>query len=210
MSRVLSILFNTEMVLAILEDRKKATRRLIKKSQCVLLEKKEPSELEREGLYAPFDGMTDAELIASTYKPPYQPGDILYVRETWCNANNEGVEPDYYYYADTFMCEDYDRTEWKWHPSIHMPKGAARIWLRVTDVRAERLQDMTLDDFLNEGVVIRPEAFNDPENAYQQAKSAFINIWDSTVKKAERNLYGWEADPYVLAIEFERCEKPEE
>ena len=89
-------------------------------------------------------------------------------------------------------------------------KKAARIWVRVIDVRVERLHDMTLDDFLNEGVVIRPEAFNDPENAYQQAKNAFINIWDSTVKKAERELYGWDANSFVWVIEFERCEKPEE
>lgn len=98
----------------------------------------------------------------------------------------------------------------KWHPSIHMPKEAARIFLRVTDIRVERLKDMTLDDFLAEGVVLRPEAFNDPENAYMQGKELFTHIWNSTIKKEQHDLYGWDANPWVWVIEFERCEKPEE
>lgn len=202
MSRVLPILFNTEMVRAILDDRKTTTRSLVR-----FLPGKNPNwtGYVKDGLML-YNGKNEP----CCRKPQYAVGDILYVRETWCNANKEGVEPDYYYYADTFMCEDYDETEWKWRPSIHMPKDAARIWLRVTDVLLVRLQDMTLDDFLNEGVVIRPEAFNDPENAYQQAKNAFINIWDSTVKKQIKAYYGWDADPYVWATEFEWCEKPEE
>lgn len=223
MSRVLPILFNTEMVWAILDDRKKATRRLVMPHN--RKKAKEQGYCQGYGLGIDFnidnlDGeghikdysISDCWMRTSIYiqkYAQYRPGDILYVRETWCNANKEGVEPDYYYFADTRICEDYNPAEWKWRPSIHMPKDAARIWLMVTDVRVERLQDMTLDDFLNEGVVIRPEAFNDPENAYQQAKNAFINIWDATVKKTDIACYGWDADPYVLAIEFERCEKPD-
>ena len=90
-----------------------------------------------------------------------------------------------------------------------MPKGAARIWLKVKDVRVEKLHDMTLDDFLSEGLVIRPEAFNDPENAYMQARSEFIGIWNSTIKKPDIGLYDWEVNPWVWVIEFEQCEKPE-
>lgn len=229
MSRVLPILFNTDMVMVILTLQKSATRRLIKKSQCMLADKKEPSELEKEGLYAPFDGMTDAEYIADTYKPPYEPGDTLYVRETWAISrahrfdanvdiifraggkatiltfpNGGSDDPDRCGY-DKFL-KKWDK-EGKWNPSIHMPKAATRIWLKVTDVRPELLQDMTLDDFLQEGVRIRPEAFNDPENAYQQAKSTFINIWDSTIREADKVRYGWDANPWVWAIRFERLEK---
>lgn len=91
-----------------------------------------------------------------------------------------------------------------------MPKEAARIWIKVTDVRVELLQNMNTGDFLAEGVVIRPEAFNDPENAYWQAKEEFIHIWDATVKKAEKDRYGWDANPWVWVIEFERCKKPVE
>ena len=85
-----------------------------------------------------------------------------------------------------------------------------RSWLKVTDVRVERLQDMNTGDFLAEGVVIRPEAFNDPENAYWQAKRKFVHIWNATVKKAEKDQYGWDANPWVWVIEFERCNKPVE
>ncbi len=222
MSRVLPILFNTEMVQAILDGRKTATRRLVKKSQCILDERKEPHELDRE--CAPYDGMTEAEMIACIYREPYKPGDILYVRETWSfllciECMEEGacnIHPDVY---DDGDCESegcfvykgsHPRPERvRWTPSIHMPKQAARIWLKVTDVRVERLQDMNTGDFIAEGVVIRPVAFNDPENAYQQAREGFIHIWNSTLKKGDLESHGWDANPFVWVIEFERCEKPE-
>lgn len=220
--RILPVLFNTEMVRAILDDRKTATRRVVKKSQCMLADRKEPHGLDRK--YAPYDGMTEAELIACTYRPPYEAGDIMYVRETWsfmpcigCNGDYaRGIQPCYDFQAIEYDdgdsisdgcflykedCKTPERITWR--PSIHMPKQAARIWLKVTDVRVERLHDMTLDDFLAEGVVIRPEAFNDPENAYQQARSEFMRIWDSTIKKSQTNM-----NPWVWVTEFERCAKP--
>lgn len=206
MSRALPILFNTDMVLAILDGRKTVTRRLVRKSHCTLLVKREPSQLEEWGeTYPTFDGITAGEIMESSYRPPYKPGDILYVRETWCEWTG-----GYLYKA---WAEGLHQPGagglFKWSPSIHMPKEAARIWLRITDVRADRLQDMSTDDFLAEGVIVRPEAFNDPENAYQQAKEEFIHIWDSTISKEKKDLYCWGADPWVWVIEFERCEKPE-
>lgn len=206
MNKVLPILFNTEMVQAILREvaPKTATRRTIK------------GYIPKDAIWG-YTAFTPKGYISCRgtfkdgygekfFKLPYQKDDTLYVRETWCNANKAGVEADYYYLADTCICEDYDKTEWKWRPSIHMPKKAARIWLKVVaDVRVERLHDMTLDDFLSEGVVIRPEAFNDPENAYMQARSEFARIWDSTIKKSQTDL-----NPWVWVTEFERCEKPEE
>lgn len=223
MNRVLPILFNTDMVQAILDGRKTVTRRMVKKSQCMLADRKEPHELDRK--YAPFDGMTDAELVECTYRPPYQPGDTLYVRETWSflpcvECMDEGptcnVDPVVYDDGESesegcFVYKaSHPRPERvRWTPSIHMPKDAARIWLKVKDVRVERLQDMTLDDFLAEGVTIRLEAFNDPENAYMQAREGFIYIWNHTVKKDDLESYGWEANPFVWVIEFERCSKPD-
>ncbi len=229
MRKVLPVLFNTDMVLAILDGRKTVTRRVVKKSQCTILVKREPSELkEWRKLYPPFDGMTDAEIIASAYKPQYEPGDTLYVRETWsfmncieCNGDYaRGEQPCY-----DFQAVEYDdgdsisdgcflyRADCKhperinWHPSIHMPKEAARIWLKVTDVRVERLQDMTGQDILREGVNchVHPEADYFDGNQ----KMMFAELWDSTVNKPDLDRYGWDANPWVWVIEFERCEKPE-
>lgn len=199
------ILFNTDMVRAILDGRKTVTRRVIKNldiyennGMIALYEKNEDDAFS-------ISPIEDAKKVMLHYSR-YQPGDILYVRETWCNANNAGFEPDYYYFADTYICEDYIESEWKWRPSIHMPKEAARIFLRVTDVRVERLKDMTLDNFLAEGVVLRPEAFNDPENAYWQARKIFSGIWDSTIPKKDLDKYGFEANPWELMYGFERVE----
>ena len=99
----------------------------------------------------------------------------------------------YYYKADDndFLCT--------WHPSIHMPKEAARIWLKVTDVRVERLQDMTDDDAEAEG------CFD-----YTSTALGFPDVWDSTIKKSNLDRYSWQANPWVWVIEFERCEKPKE
>lgn len=202
MSRELPILFNTDMVLAILDGRKTTTRRAVKKSQCMLADRKEPHELDRK--YAPFDGMTDAELVACTYRPPYKPGNVLYVRETWCKSTNF----DEYYYAANRKNTDRAPYGLKWRPSIHMPKAAARIWLKVTDVSVERLQDMTGQDILREGVNchVHPEAHYFDGNQ----KMMFAELWDSTIKKTDLERYGWDANPWVWAIEFERCEKPED
>ena len=80
-----------------------------------------------------------------------------------------------------------------------MPKEAARIWLRVTDVRVERLQDMTDDDAEAEG------CFD-----YTSTALGFPDVWDSTIKKSDLDRYSWQANPWVWVIEFERCEKPKE
>lgn len=221
MRRVLPILFNTDMVQAILDGEKTTTRRILKLPKHI--------KKQENGLYTLFAEGTcyeDQHLkeIVNYIKPPYKKGDILYVRETWNFVYNMGDDDRiiedtgrYIYYADDPMpfshWVDSNTGEHKdkmpWRPSIHMPKRAARIWLKVTDVRVERLHDMTLDDFLSKGVVIRPEAFNDPENAYMQARSEFAGIWNSTLKKKDLALYGWDANPGVFVIESERCEKPE-
>lgn len=193
------ILFNTEMVRAILEGRKSYTRRIVKSKQFVgLLPDKckngAPEEFlkEKKLMFKPYCDMTDIELINTAYKAPYQPGNILYVRETWKKAPN-----GYYYYEDWQKNDIADITKWK--PSIHMPKEAARIWLKVTDVRVERLQDMTDDDAEAEG------CFD-----YTSTALGFPDVWDSTIKKSDIDRYGWDANPYVWVIEFERCEKPKE
>lgn len=226
MSRVLPILFNTEMVRAILDGRKTVTRRICKDGNDYTMPDMDFYDADKRTYavhnYADKEQMNKLSIAERIC--PICPGDILYVRETWnfvydMDGNDQIIENTgrYIYYADDPMpfseWIDTDTGEHKeympWRPSIHMPKAAARIWLRVTDIKIQRLQDMTLDDFLREGVVIRPEAFNDPENAYLQARSAFIDIWDSTIPKEQQALYGWNANPWTWVIEFERCGRPE-
>ena len=201
------ILFNTEMVRAILDGRKTCTRRIVK-----------PQPTAHYG--------------AQCIKPPYQPGDILYVRETWerfecwnCEGDERGncpKEPKKSVLDKTCGCYMYRATDEisgdaKWHPSIHMPKEAARIWLKVTDVRIERLQSITVEGAIREGAEgekchhTNAGAFGctDCMNTgwIEPPQVEFMQIWNSTIKKSDLDRYGWDANPWVWVTEFERCEK---
>lgn len=236
------ILFNTEMVRAILDGRKTCTRRVIKP---------QPDEKHTYPLGFVTDSTEKKEVgcfgfAANEYgvsiqyvKPPYRyaPGDILYVRETfaWCPCWDCGFdtipngcrnpviydskkrEHGCYMYRASCKDNEYPCVD-TWHPSIHMPKKAARIWLKVTNVRVERLQDITPKGAESEGVGnlfyddIGYGEKNygtevDPE--YGIAKEQFAWLWESTIKKSDLDRYGWNANPWVWVIEFERCEKPE-
>lgn len=229
------ILFNTEMVRAILDGRKSCTRRIVKPQQLVgLLPDKckngVPEEFlkEKKFMFKPYCNMTDIELINTAYKAPYQLGDILYVRETWCGlpVNEAGHfrgHPIYYYRADG----DLRPEGWRgaWHPSIHMPKEAARIWLKVTDVRVERLQDITEDETFEEGLDFTPPCLHLTGENYCDidgpctSKIKYCDmssgelfgevLWNPTIKKSDLDRNGWNANPWVWVIEFERCDKPE-
>lgn len=200
------ILFNTEMVRAILDGRKTCTRRVIKPQPqsrlcytyagshkgCIgkwTYPNRGAHEFWGEEYKLP-ENIKDEEL-SKQWNPPYHTDDILYVRETWKKAPN-----GYFYYEDWQRNDIADVTKWK--PSIYMPKDAARIWLKVTDVRVERLQDMTDDDAEAEG------CFD-----YTSTALGFFDVWDSTIKKSDLDRYGWNANPWVWVIKFERCEKPE-
>ena len=188
------ILFNTEMVRAILDGRKDATRRIVKGfipddavwGYTAFTPK---GYISCRGTFA--DGYGE-----KFFKLSCEPGDILYVRETWKKAPN-----GYYYYEDWQRNDIADVTKWK--PSIHMPKEAARIWLKVTDVRVERLQEMWASDVTKEGIF-----FTKPTTADEMLQ-AFADLWNSTIKKSDLDRYGWDANPWVWIIGFERCEKPE-
>ncbi len=192
------ILFNTEMVQAILDGRKTCTRRVVKTRR-----KDAYGFYVAKGPDGSFTGVyeydEDERMFENQLIPPYKPGDILYVRETWGEGYAEGT---YIYKADDKLAElpTFKKTsKILYHPSIHMPKEAARIWLKVTDVRVERLQDMTDDDAEAEG------CFD-----YTSTALGFPDVWDSTIKKSDLDHYGWDANPWVWVIEFERCEKPQE
>lgn len=203
------ILFNTEMVRAILDGRKSCTRRLVK-----FFSGENPrwTGYIKDGLML-YNGKNEPCIR----KAPYQPGDTLYVRETWKKAPN-----GYYYYEDWQRGDIADLTKWK--PSIHMPKEAARIWIKITDVRVERLQEMKPVDVIKEGTY--PDCW-DCLNTYGESGSQccygteeqcsqcdevmmeWEKLWTSTIKKSDLDSYGWSANPWVWVIEFERCEKPE-
>lgn len=190
------ILFNTEMVRAILDGRKSCTRRLVK---FLLGENPKWTGYIKDGLML-YNGRNEPCIRTQ----PYQSGDILYVRETWC----KGLERYIYRadYSDTEkFYQDGKEINMKWQPSLHMPKEAARIFLRVTNVRVERLQEITSEQICKEGVEVEdPYVLNAEEKRY-----AFSNLWNSTIKESDLDRYGWNANPWVWVIEFERCDKPE-
>lgn len=229
------ILFNTKMVRAILDGRKSCTRRIIKPQweecpHCKYVHNEYIYDKLAENVYCARCGY----LLVPERRAPYQPGDLLYVRETWqylyeLDGNEQAIEDTgkYYYAAtdtipfDTYVDENgvkHDHAPWR--PSIHMPKEAARIWLKVTDVRVERLQSITVEGAIREGAEgekchhTNAGAFGctDCMNTgwIEPPQVEFMQIWDSTIKKSDLDRYGWDASPWVWVIEFERCEKPQE
>ena len=217
MSKVLPILFNGDMVRAILDGRKTVTRRVVKVPpyypHFYKLHDNADGALSgtKNRLYAGFYNNEKIFYIygkkhvdAVYYQAPYQPGDILYVRETWCDDRQftHYSTPGRYFYKAS------EREEFtpKWRPSIHMPKESARIWLKVKNVRVERLQDITEGQVQKEGI----DVCNGVYRGYSDGIEMFEELWNCTIKKSDLDRYGWGANPWVWVIEFERREKPED
>ena len=209
------IFFNTEMVRAILDGIKTCTRQICKDAnECTVPDMEFYNADKRTYAVHNFADQEHTEMLSTGERTcPICPGDILYVRETWKKAPN-----GYYYYEDWQRNDIADVTKWK--PSIYMPKEAARIWLKVTDVRVERLQDITEDGAWQEGTDCWDDAcyadngwhptFEDPDSGGNcDIIAGFRKLWNSTIKKSDLDRYGWDANPWVWMIEFERCEKPE-
>ena len=197
------ILFNTDMVRAILDGRKSCTRRICKDANEYTVPDLEFYNADKRtyAVHNFVDKEHTEQLSTAERTCPICTGDILYVRETWKEAPK-----GYYYYEDWQRNDIADITKWK--PSIHMPKEAARIWLKVMNVRVERLQEISAESALAEGAdkYIHTNGGLD-EN---MTITSFIGIWNSTIKKSDLDRYGWDANPYVWVISFERCEKPTE
>lgn len=220
--KIKSIILNTETVQAILNGKKTCIRKIIKPTQFIgLLPDKcknaMPEEFikEKRLMFKPYCDMTDSELISTVYNSPYQQGDVLYVRETvwqkighYLDVDGE-TKPSWYNEFRYVASDEKPETGWNYswvkRPSIHMPKEAARIWLKVTNVRVERLQEITIDGIRNEGISSMAVHAGDMEIALKEWK----NLWNSTIKKTDLDRYGWDTNPRVWVIEFERCEKPE-
>ena len=237
MSSIKPILFNTEMTIAVEKNRKTQTRRLVRFSSGRIEGKiPDPDRIHLEHVSGEHAFFKIEPFYRVRIKSPYKVGDILYVRETWstklsnecyaqpchtgrcpyesCESAPGPCFPEEYIYKATDNLPSYGG---KWHPSIHMPKEAARIFLRVTDVRVERLQEITIEGTLSEGLSreaierkIAPGSSCPRWVYHEAAKRLFSELWDSTVEPAKRQLYGWAANPWVWVYSFERCEKPEE
>ena len=236
MRRVLPILFNTEMVRAILDGRKTCTRRICKDANEYTVPDMDFYNADRR-TYAVhnFADKEHMEQLSTAERTcPICPGDILYVRETvwqkigyYLDVDGE-TKPSWYNEFRYVASDEKPETGWNYswvkRPSIHMPKEAARIWLKVTDVRVERLQEMKPVDVIKEGAY--PDCW-DCLNTYGESGSQccygteeqcsqcdevmmeWEKLWTSTIKKSDLDRYGWDASPWVWVIEFERCEKPE-
>ena len=220
-TRLKPIIFNTDMVRAILDERKTVTRRIVKDLSEAAHYPMGISE--EDGKFEFMCGGVSNGIAADWIEAvnmPYGFGDILYVRETWefipwCDVDyfcgrctKEMIGTGIFKYRADDPSKDQPSG---WRPSIHMPKEAARIFLRVTDVRVEQLQDITIADCKREGVVLPPlrgDEYDyelDPDLDYL---FGFQNLWDSTIKPKDIDKYGWNGNPWVWVIEFERIEKP--
>lgn len=239
MSRVLPILFNTDMVRAILDGRKTVTRRVCKDGNDFTVPDMSFYDADKRTYavhnYADKDHLDKLSIAERTC--PICPGDILYVRETIWQKTGHYLDVDgetkavflneFRYVATDEKPEVGWNYSWVKRPSIHTPKEAARIFLRVTNVRVERLQDITEEQTEAEGFEFTPPCLSQvSEDSYcdldgpctskikycdMSAGELFGKVlWNSTIKKTDLARYGWEANPWVWVIEFERCEKPEE
>jgi len=192
------IIFSTEMVQKILSGDKSQTRRVVKIPSWTW-DKADDLKLENGNLFANSRKTKEQSPI----NPPYAVGDVLWVRETHCPlVVLDGVQ-QYAYRADGEVGEQehLDKHD-KWRPAIHMPREGARIFLRVKDIRAERLCEIvnSESDAKAEGVMGLENYPGEP-----WAISNFIRLWNCL--NADRG-HGWDKNPWVWVVEFERCEKP--
>lgn len=185
------ISFNSEMVRSLLSDRKTVKRRVVTPQP-----EGEPFPMPEGSCWHGYFGISGTQRVQ---KPPYRPGDILYVREAWCKTDCFGLQDAYAYKANDNSILKETGCVPKWRSPITMPREAARIFLQVTGVHVERLQDITCEQAEREGC-----------NDYTSTALGFPFVWDSTIKPADRAIYGWDANPWVWVVEFERCKKPEE
>jgi hypothetical protein len=184
------ILFSGEMVRAILDDRKTMTRRVVKPQP-------------EQDTDCPYHIGTGIERKARIC--PYgKPGDRLWVRETFCDRNNNGEQIKPLYRSDGQEYEDGDgwHFEPKWKPSIFMPRMYSRITLEITNVRVERLQDISEEDSECEGISSsfgNWKNYTDQSVVCQTSKASFRTLWESI-----NGPVSWGINPWVWVVEFKR------
>jgi hypothetical protein len=203
-SNMKPILFSTPMVQAILDGKKTQTRRIMKP---------QPSSADETGIW--YKMKSGGESL-DCFPQPVRVGDVLYVRETF--AACETPFGDYLYKADYQTASKADLDIKKWSPSLHMPTDAARIFLRITAVKTERLQDISEQDAIKEGIE-RVGSYHNTEGG------AGMNLYENYLAKGNNQLLpfdsfktlwqsingpeSWNQNPWVWAYTFERCERPQ-
>lgn len=211
------ILFSSPMVRAIIAGRKTQTRRIVNWATVT-------SKYQSRGCFGVdgYDTVNDRAIerkpwrdgahIAGHLKAPYRAGDVLWVREKWCEHMDNGAV---FYAADNWPAE----AGMKWKPSIHMPYTACRLWLEVTGVKIERVQDISEADAQAEGVQTERDHYGgdvplkvhgsvawhryDSEAcAAVSAQHSFQTLWESI-----NGPDSWAANPWVWVYEFKRTER---
>ncbi|PHJ65032.1 hypothetical protein VF04_04415 [Nostoc linckia z7] len=221
------LLFNGDMVCAILQGSKSETRRLrsldyINKApdnfflEALILEKPKKDLV----TVAKFKNLTTGELV--DIPCPYgQPGDLLWVRETWRQAPSDDAVCFAYKADMSYKCspsvpelEKLVAVNGAWKPSIHMPKQAARIWLEILNIRVEKLWDINQISATREGVekVFRDASYNQPARelykdyhsgafVYTRPRTSFQSLWESV-----NGANSWAIDPWIWVVEFKKCD----
>lgn len=227
------IKFNTDMVRAILNGKKTVTRRVVKPQPT----NPRWNQIGWVGwddghgykMFQPYQ-LGDILYVQETWQKVYdmeyingvegEQESIQNIITNWDSIEkvDAGTAPNKKYYifkADN--PEFVQKFPWqqglRWKPSIHMPEEAARIFLRVTNVRVEKLRSITLEHCVAEGAVKRPRYIKwGGEKClalYGRYKKEFSVLWDSIIKKTDIINYGWNANPWVWVVEFERISKEE-
>ena len=215
------ILFNQNMVRAILDGRKTVTRRICKDANELTVPDMGFYDAEKRtyAVHNFADKEHTDQLSIAERTCPICPGDILYVRECGIiqRMKNFDKTVKMYFPADDTLIEfkvtpdEYERLsrfpEDKKLSPYWLTKQESRILLKVKDIRVERLQEITAEDALSEGA----ERYIHLDGSLDESgiRTSFIGIWNSTIKKSDLDRYGWDASPWVWVIEFERCEKPD-
>ena len=172
------ILFSAGMVRALLDGRKTQTRRIIKP---------QPAYIDEKG--TAYQAVSIDEPSNLEYHPaqyPYgQPGDLLWVRESFTMYDDQPL----------YKTGKHDDMM-KWKPSIHMPRWASRLTLKIKEIRVERLQDISNEDAVAEGI-------GTPLDMRYAALDEFKPLWDSINAKRHHGKYAWDKNPWVWVIVFE-------
>lgn len=198
------ILFNDDMVRAVLSGRKDQTRRVIKHQKIVGFQKQNGLARENADLISPYGKKNDG----------------IWVREAWAKAKECNDTTIFYRATDGNIKQralDYSEKENRWRPSIHMHRCNSRINLKVKNIRVERVQDISEEDAINEGLAVfnedgnlyysglsfNPESwFDEPEKWHcDDPRTAFFELWDSI--NLDRG-YGVETNPWVWVVDFIR------